>query len=182
MESKQKILENLRYKRKFIGNVMALLVGVLLILTVIFCTVLPAYAQITALLAKQREQEEYLAKLIDFADKHVDYTAYENKKYQELARLQQSLWQLTDSNQAHNKLQRLAQKEHLMIKQLQSLSENKNKATIKIELIGNYFALLRWLQQVEQLPLVVQKIELKGQADGNIRADLLLQGTFLSKK
>lgn len=180
MKSKEKILENLPHKRKFIGNVIALLAGFLLILTVFFGTALPGYVQITALLAKQREQAEYLANLIDFADKHVDYTAYENKKYQELARLQQSLWQLTDSNQAQNKLQRLAQKEHLMIKQLQSLSENK--ATIKIELIGNYFALLRWLQKVEKMPLAVQKIELKGQADGNICADLLLQGTFLSKK
>lgn len=182
MESTQKILENLHHKKFFIGNVLALSVGLLIIFTVSVHTALPAYREITLLLAKRQEQAEILAKVTDFANKHVDYAAYEKQKYQELADLQQSLWQLTDSNQAQNKLQRLAQKQNLVIQQLQCLSEDKNKAVIKMEVTGNYFALLRWLKQIEKLPLTVQKVELRGQADGNICVGLLLQGIFAARE
>lgn len=182
MESTQKILENLRHKRKFIGNALALLAGLSIVLTIIFRAALPAYTEITLLLAKRQEQAEILAKVTDFANKHVDYAAYEKQKYQELANLQQSLWQLTDSNQAQNKLQRLAQKQNLVIQQLQCLSEDRKKAVIKMEVTGNYFALLRWLKQIEKLLLTVQKIEIKGQANGNVCAVLLLQGTFAARE
>ena len=117
--------------------------------------------------------------------------------------LKQRLQRLRDINQLQGQLQLLAAKQGVVLKNMQVLTELKQQKSVKdentmnakntskseqgegnkvalrtmqlkLELTGDYFAVLRWLRQVEKLQLAVQTIQIKGQGTGIVAASIVL--------
>ncbi|MGM9568539.1 MAG: hypothetical protein ACI3XC_00505 [Phascolarctobacterium sp.] len=189
-----------------VGSVLALLSGLVVLCMTMVMVAWPAYGQLQELWEQRRQQKEQLLELQQFAAQHADYKAYEEAKYKELVQLKQGLQQLGDSNQLLGRLQLLSAKQGLALKNMQVLTENKEKTNVpnkvgdqqgmqakgkstaptltsvqlKLELAGDYFGLLRWLKQVEKLKLAVQSVEIKGQKGGIVSASLVLRCPILA--
>ena len=187
--------------RRGLGNMLSLLGGLAVLCFTTITVAWPAYGQLRELWEERRQQKDQLLELQQFAAQHADYKAYEEAKYKELVQLKQGLQQLGDSNQLLGRLQLLSTKQGLVLKNMQVLTESKDKTNeqskagakqggqakgrsttpvltsmqLKLELIGDYFALLRWLKQVEKLKLAVQSVEIKGQGVGLVSASLVLR-------
>ena len=163
----------------------------------------PSYGELRQMWQEYKQQRAELEKLEEFAALHADYSAYEEAKYKELVQLKQRLQRLRDINQLQGQLQLLAAKQGVVLKNMQVLTELKQQKSVKdentmnakntskseqgegnkvalrtmqlkLELTGDYFAVLRWLRQVEKLQLAVQTIQIKGQGTGIVAASIVL--------
>ena len=159
---------------------------------------LPAYEKIVALYQEQQKQEAALLRVQQFAASHTDYEAYAAIRLRELQQLRSKLPQWTDLNQAQGRLQQLAMRQGLLVKQLQlvegkqeQLEPKKNQGNqekqelaskqLQIELAGDYFALVRWLKQAERQHIQVERIEIKGHISGMVQANMCLRCFLLAK-
>ena len=152
--------------------------SVLLLLGVVLQIAVPAYGEINALWQQRQAQQDTLLKLQEFATVHADFGAYEEARYKELVQLKQGVQQLEDSNLLQRQLQLVAAKQRLQIKAMQvatpvNVSKGVNDQ-LRLELAGEYFALLRWLKQVERLRLTVESLEIKGLGKGMVSANCLV--------
>ena len=183
----------------------AMVAGLLVFFFTLWRVVWPSLEVLQEMWQQGRQQRAKLEQLQEFAALHADYGAYEEAKYKELVQLKQRLQQLGDSNQLQGQLQLLAVKQGLVVKNMQVLPdapspqatgtrENyKGKKTLadrtkavtlknmglKLELVGDYFALLRWLRQVEKRQLALETIQIKGQGTGTVTASLVLRCPLL---
>ena len=115
-----------------------------------------------------------------------------------MQQLRSKLPQWTDLNQAQGRLQQLAMRQGLLVKQLQlvdskqeQLEPKKNQGNqekqelaskqLQIELAGDYFALVRWLKQAERQHIQVERIEIKGHISGMVQANMCLRCFLLAK-
>lgn len=162
------------------------------------CVAFPAYEKIVALYQEQQKQEAALRRVEQFAASHADYGAYAAIRLRELQQLRSKLPQWTDLNQAQGRLQQLAMRQGLLVKQLQlvdskqeQLEPKKNQSNqdkqelaskqLQIELAGDYFALVRWLKQAERQHIQVERIEIKGHISGMVQANMCLRCFLLAK-
>ena len=149
---------------------LAMLAAFCLLMWTLLKVALPAYAEVRGLWQQRDEAQMQLQRLQEFAVRHANYSAYEEGRYKELVRLKQSLQQLEDSNLLQRQLQLEAVKQGLALKSMQFVaSENAAKSSrqqLQLELAGEYFALLRWLRQVEKQRLTIDAIEIKGVGTG----------------
>ena len=179
--------------------------GLLVFFFTLWRVVWPSLGELQEMWQQGRQQRAKLEQLQEFAALHADYGAYEEAKYKELVQLKQRLQQLGDSNQLQGQLQLLAVKQGLVVKNMQVLpdapspqatgtrenykgkkgpADRKKAATLKnmglkLELVGDYFALLRWLRQVEKRQLALETIQIKGQGTGTVTASLVLRCPLL---
>ena len=157
---------------------LAMLAAFCLLMWTLLKVALPAYAEVRGLWQQRDEAQMQLQRLQEFAVRHANYSAYEEGRYKELVRLKQSLQQLEDSNLLQRQLQLEAVKQGLALKSMQFVaSENAAKSSrqqLQLELAGEYFALLRWLRQVEKQRLTIDDIEIKGAGSGLVQAKLSL--------
>ena len=179
--------------------------GLLVFFFTLWRVVWPSLEVLQEMWQQGRQQRAKLEQLQEFAALHADYGAYEEAKYKELVQLKQRLQQLGDSNQLQGQLQLLAVKQGLVVKNMQVLpdapspqttgtrgnykgkkgpADRKKAATLKnmglkLELVGDYFALLRWLRQVEKRQLALETIQIKGQGTGTVTASLVLRCPLL---
>lgn len=159
---------------------------------------LPAYEKIVALYQEQQKQEAALLRVQQFAASHTDYEAYAAIRLRELQQLRSKLPQWTDLNQAQGRLQQLAMRQGLLVKQLQlvegkqeQLEPKKNQGNqekqelaskqLQIELAGDYFALVRWLKQAERQHIQVERIEIRGHISGMVQANMCLRCFLLAR-
>lgn len=159
---------------------------------------LPAYEKIVALYQEQQKQEAALLRVQQFAASYADYEAYAAIRLRELQQLRSKLPQWTDLNQAQGRLQQLAMRQGLLVKQLQlvegkqeQLEPKKNQGNqekqelaskqLQIELAGDYFALVRWLKQAERKHIQVERIEIKGHISGMVKANMCLRCFLLAR-
>lgn len=183
----------------------AMVAGLLVFFFTLWRVVWPSLEVLQEMWQQGRQQRAKLEQLQEFAALHADYGAYEEAKYKELVQLKQRLQQLGDSNQLQGQLQLLAVKQGLVVKNMQVLpdapspqttgtrgnykgkkgpADRKKAATLKnmglkLELVGDYFALLRWLRQVEKRQLALETIQIKGQGTGTVTASLVLRCPLL---
>ena len=183
----------------------AMVAGLLVFFFTLWRVVWPSLEELQKMWQQGRQQRAKLEQLQEFAALHADYGAYEEAKYKELVQLKQRLQQLGDSNQLQGQLQLLAVKQGLVVKNMQVLpdspspqatgtrgnykgkqgpADRKKAATLKnmglkLELVGDYFALLRWLRQVEKRQLALETIQIKGQGTGTVTASLVLRCPLL---
>ena len=183
----------------------AMVAGLLVFFFTLWRVVWPSLGELQEMWQQGRQQRAKLEQLQEFAALHADYGAYEEAKYKELVQLKQRLQQLGDSNQLQGQLQLLAVKQGLVVKNMQVLpdapspqttgtrgnykgkkgpADRKKAATLKnmglkLELVGDYFALLRWLRQVEKRQLALETIQIKGQGTGTVTASLVLRCPLL---
>ena len=61
------------------------------------------------------------------------------------------------------------------------LAKNLTLKQLKLELVGDYFALVRWLKQVEKQHIQVQMLEIKGRANGQVLASLSLRCIIMAQ-
>ena len=179
--------------------------GLLVFFFTLWRVVWPSLGELQEMWQQGRQQRAKLEQLQEFAALHADYGAYEEAKYKELVQLKQRLQQLGDSNQLQGQLQLLAVKQGLVVKNMQVLPDapspqttgtrgnykgkkgpaDRTKAAtlknmgLKLELVGDYFALLRWLRQVEKRQLALETIQIKGQGTGTVTASLVLRCPLL---
>ena len=179
--------------------------GLMVFFFTLWRVVWPSLGELQEMWQQGRQQRVKLEQLQEFAALHADYGAYEEAKYKELVQLKQRLQQLGDSNQLQGQLQLLAVKQGLVVKNMQVLPDapspqakgtrenykgkkapavRTKAATIKnmglkLELVGDYFALLRWLRQVEKRQLALETIQIKGQGTGTVTASLVLRCPLL---
>ena len=157
---------------------LAMLAAFCLLMWTLLKVALPAYAEVRGLWQQRDEAQMQLQRLQEFAVRHANYSAYEEGRYKELVRLKQSLQQLEDSNLLQRQLQLGAVKQGLVLKSMQFVaSENaakRSRQQLQLELAGEYFALLRWLRQVEKQRLTIDAIEIKGVGTGLVHSKLSL--------
>lgn len=183
----------------------AMVAGLLVFFFTLWRVVWPSLGELQEMWQQGRQQRAKLEQLQEFAALHADYGAYEEAKYKELVQLKQRLQQLGDSNHLQGQLQLLAVKQGLVVKNMQVLPDapspqaigtrgnykgkktpaDRTKAAtlknmgLKLELVGDYFALLRWLRQVEKRQLALETIQIKGQGTGTVTASLVLRCPLL---
>ena len=183
----------------------AMVAGLLVFFFTLWRVVWPSLEVLQEMWQQGRQQRAKLEQLQEFAALHADYGAYEEAKYKELVQLKQRLQQLGDSNHLQGQLQLLAVKQGLVVKNMQVLPDapspratgtrenykgkkgpaDRTKAAtlknmgLKLELVGDYFALLRWLRQVEKRQLALETIQIKGQGTGTVTASLVLRCPLL---
>ena len=160
---------------------LAIVTAIVLLLWTMLQVAVPAYAQVCKLWQERALEQERLLKLKEFATRHADYSAYEEGRYRELVRLKQGLQRLEDGNLLQRQLQLEAVKRGLALKNMQAVAvENAVKGSsqqlsmLKLELAGEYFALLGWLKQVEKQRLIIESIEIRGMGNGFVQAKLSL--------
>ncbi|MGM9529248.1 MAG: hypothetical protein ACI3XH_04540 [Phascolarctobacterium sp.] len=191
------------YKGKTL-NGLTLFLGLTVLAWTVAAVVMPKCEEGQGLWRQRQQQKLKLERLLDFAARHADYAAYEEARFRELVKLKEGVQQATDSNQLQQLLQLGAAKNKLLVKNMQVVPGNDGRIAskaegkipapqaqaslgmtsvqLKLELVGDYFALLRWLKQVEKQRVAIQKIEIKGQGMGLVSANLVVRCFVMNAK
>ena len=180
---------------KRIGNAVLLCMGVAVLGLTMTQMVAPSYMKLQGIWQQRQQQKQRLERIARFANQHADYQAYEAGKFKELVHLKQKVQQLGEINQLSKQLQLWAVKQRVEIKNMQIITEEKGKQSaakeaalgmskvqLKLELAGEYFAVLRWLKQVEKQRIGIKSIEIKGDGLGLVAARLDLSCVVIAAK
>ena len=186
---------SLDVRKKGIGNAALLCMSVAVLGLTMTQMVAPSYMKLQGIWQQRQQQKERLERIARFANQHADYQAYEAGKFKELVHLKQKVQQLGEINQLSKQLQLWAVKQRVEIKNMQIITEEKGKQSaakeaalgmskvqLKLELAGEYFAVLRWLKQVEKQRIGIKSIEIKGDGLGLVAARLDLSCVVIAAK
>ena len=186
---------SLDVRKKGIGNAALLCMSVAVLGLTMTQMVAPSYMKLQGIWQQRQQQKQRLERIARFANQHADYQAYEAGKFKELVHLKQNVQQLGEINQLSKQLQLWAVKQRVEIKNMQIITEEKGKQSVakeaalgmskvqlKLELAGEYFAVLRWLKQVEKQRIGIKSIEIKGDGLGLVAARLDLSCVVIAAK
>ena len=186
---------SLDVRKKGIGNAALLCMSVAVLGLTMTQMVAPSYMKLQGIWQQRQQQKQRLERIARFANQHADYQAYEAGKFKELVHLKQKVQQLGEINQLSKQLQLWAVKQRVEIKNMQIITEEKGKQSaakeaalgmskvqLKLELVGEYFAVLRWLKQVEKQRIGIKRIEIKGDGLGLVAARLDLSCVVIAAK
>ena len=186
---------SLDVRGKRIGNAALLCMSVAVLGLIMTQMVAPSYMKLQGIWQQRQQQKQRLERIARFANQHADYQAYEAGKFKELVHLKQKVQQLGEINQLSKQLQLWAVKQRVEIKNMQIITEEKGKQSaakeaalgmskvqLKLELAGEYFAVLRWLKQVEKQRIGIKSIEIKGDGLGLVAARLDLSCVVIAAK
>ena len=186
---------SLDVRKKGIGNAALLCMSVAVLGLTMTQMVAPSYMKLQGIWQQRQQQKQRLERIARFANQHADYQAYEAGKFKELVHLKQKVQQLGEINQLSKQLQLWAVKQRVEIKNMQIITEEKGKQSaakeaalgmskvqLKLELAGEYFAVLRWLKQVEKQRIGIKSIEIKGDGLGLVAARLDLSCEVIAAK
>ena len=186
---------SLDVRKKGIGNAALLCMSVAVLGLTMTQMVAPSYMKLQGIWQQRQQQKQRLEQIARFANQHADYQAYEAGKFKELVHLKQKVQQLGEINQLSKQLQLWAVKQRVEIKNMQIITEEKGKQSaakeaalgmskvqLKLELVGEYFAVLRWLKQVEKQRIGIKSIEIKGDGLGLVAARLDLSCVVIAAK
>lgn len=186
---------SLDVRKKGIGNAALLCMSVAVLGLTMTQMVAPSYMKLQGIWQQRQQQKQRLERIARFANQHADYQAYEAGKFKELVHLKQNVQQLGEINQLSKQLQLWAVKQRVEIKNMQIITEEKGKQSaakeaalgmskvqLKLELAGEYFAVLRWLKQVEKQRIGIKSIEIKGDGLGLVAARLDLSCVVIAAK
>ena len=186
---------SLDVRKKGIGNAALLCMSVAVLGLTMTQMVAPSYMKLQGIWQQRQQQKQRLERIARFANQHADYQAYEAGKFKELVHLKQKVQQLGEINQLSKQLQLWAVKQRVEIKNMQIITEEKakqpaakeaglgmSKVQLKLELAGEYFAVIRWLKQVEKQRIGIKSIEIKGDGLGLVAARLDLSCIVIAAK
>ena len=186
---------SLDVRKKGIGNAALLCMSVAVLCLTMTQMVVPSYMKLQGIWQQRQQQKQRLERIARFANQHADYQAYEAGKFKELVHLKQKVQQLGEINQLSKQLQLWAVKQRVEIKNMQIITEEKakqpaakeaglgmSKVQLKLELAGEYFAVIRWLKQVEKQRIGIKSIEIKGDGLGLVAARLDLSCVVIAAK
>ena len=186
---------SLDVRKKGIGNAALLCMSVAVLGLTMTQMVAPSYMKLQGIWQQRQQQKQRLERIARFANQHADYQAYEAGKFKELVHLKQKVQQLGEINQLSKQLQLWAVKQRVEIKNMQIITEEKGKQSaakeaalgmskvqLKLELAGEYFAVIRWLKQVEKQRIGIKSIEIKGDGLGLVAARLDLSCEVMAVK
>ena len=186
---------SLDVRKKGIGNAALLCMSVAVLGLTMTQMVAPSYMKLQGIWQQRQQQKQRLERIARFANQHADYQAYEAGKFKELVHLKQNVQQLGEINQLSKQLQLWAVKQRVEIKNMQIITEEKGKQSaakeaalgmskvqLKLELAGEYFAVIRWLKQVEKQRIGIKSIEIKGDGLGLVAARLDLSCVVIAAK
>ena len=186
---------SLDVRKKGIGNAALLCMSVAVLGLTMTQMVAPSYMKLQGIWQQRQQQKQRLERIARFANQHADYQAYEAGKFKELVHLKQKVQQLGEINQLSKQLQLWAVKQRVEIKNMQIITEEKGKQSaakeaalgmskvqLKLELAGEYFAVIRWLKQVEKQRIGIKSIEIKGDGLGLVAARVDLTCVVIAAK
>ena len=186
---------SLDVRGKGIGNAALLCMSVAVLGLTMTQMVAPSYMKLQGIWQQRQQQKQRLERIARFANQHADYQAYEAGKFKELVHLKQKVQHLGEINQLPKQLQLWAVKQRVEIKNMQIITEEKakqpaakeaslgmSKVQLKLEIAGEYFAVLRWLKQVEKQRIGIKSIEIKGDGLGLVAARLDLSCVVIAAK
>ena len=186
---------SLDVRKKGIGNAVLLCMGVAVLGFTMTQMVAPSYMKLQGIWQQRQQQKQRLERIARFANQHADYQAYEAGNFKELVHLKLNVQQLGEINQLSKQLQLWAVKQRVEIKNMQIITEEKGKQSaakeaalgmskvqLKLELAGEYFAVIRWLKQVEKQRIGIKSIEIKGDGLGLVAARLDLSCVVIAAK
>ena len=192
---KKKICKMWDYHWKFYGWPLVLLLALVLLLRAAAAVGLPSYREYLQLRGLARVTEQQVAKLQNFALSHSDYDSYMAGKSKELAGLRPKLPQCRDGTDAQTMVQQLEVAQGVQIDSLES-AEHQEKASptgkqavqeglrvfaLRGEAQGDYYAVLRWLRQLESRQARVRELKLQGTAEGMVKAQLVINVYGMNK-
>ena len=159
--------------------------SLLLLLNVVWRTALPAWAEYAALRQQTLNQEQETSRYRDFAKRHGDYESYIALQERELADAQGRLRAAGDINAAQSAVQEAAQANGVLLAEMSAAgaSPKANGALaayqeyrLRLQAEGDYYAVLRWLRQLERQGLSVGELRLLGDGEsGRVHAEILLR-------
>lgn len=153
------------------------------------CTVeqigMPGLEEYTALRREALRQQEELQRLQSFALQYGNYEAYLADKTQELADLKGRLQGTGDVNAVQSAAQRLALANGVALLEASAdaaakinngAKQERTVQRLRLQAEGDYYAVLRWLRQLERQPLALDELRLQGEeSSGRVRAEILLK-------
>ncbi|WP_405383973.1 hypothetical protein [Phascolarctobacterium sp.] len=180
---------------KFYGWPIVLLLALALLLWAVAAVGLPSYREYLQLRGRAQLTAQQAEKLQNFALFHSDYDNYVAEKSRELAGLSKKLPQCRDGTEAQTMVQQLALAQGVQLDSLQG-DEAKEKTspagkqtvkdgllvfTLRGEAQGGYYAVLRWLRQLENKQAHIRELKLQGTAEGMVKAQLVINVYGINK-
>lgn len=145
----------------------------------------PGLAEYAALRREAEQQRQELDRLKSMAADQSGYEAGIARKAAELADLKRKLQASGDINAVQNAVQRLAVDSGVQLLEISASAavnaadgvQRPNKLQrLQVQAEGDYYAVLRWLRQLERQGTAVDELRLQGEGDGGrVRAGLLLK-------
>lgn len=145
----------------------------------------PGLAEYAALRREEQQQRQELERLKFLAADQAGYEAGIARQAAELAALKSRMQATGDINAVQDAVQRLAMDSGVQLLEI-SASAAANTADgvqrpnrlhrLQVQAEGDYYAVLRWLRQLERQGTAVDELRLQGEGDGGrVRAGLLLK-------
>lgn len=141
----------------------------------------PGLAEYAALRREEQQQRQELERLKSLAADQAGYEAGIARQAAELASLKNRLRAAGDINAVQNIVQRLAVSSGVQLLEISASSadgvQRQNKLhRLQVQAEGDYYAVLRWLRQLERQGTAVDELRLQGEGtDGRVRAGLSLK-------
>lgn len=145
----------------------------------------PGLAEYAALRREAEQQRQELERLQSLAADQAGYEAAIARQTAELAALKSRLQASGDINAVQNAVQRLAVDSGVQLLEISASTaansadgvQRQNKLhRLQVQAEGDYYAVLRWLRQLERQGTAVDELRLQGEGSGGrVRAGLLLK-------
>ncbi len=150
---------------------------------------LPALAEYGDIQRQTAKQRQELALWQSFAARHGDYEGYIAEQSKELAALQSSIRAAGDMNASQSAVQEAALANGVMLAEMSAasgaavkLKDGYQERRLRLQAEGDYYALLRWLRQLERQGLAVGELRLQGEEEsGRVHAEILLKTYGIEK-
>lgn len=136
--------------------------------------------------AKADKLQTKLTRQLRFANEHSDYKTYKTRLLGKQNDLEQKVEQQLSLNIGLQRLQKQAQAQGIQMSKLQIegkpvvLQNGLQMQTLNVSAIGEFYALLRWLRQVERYGCKVKELRLQSnmQTEKVLKMDISLQFSF----
>lgn len=136
--------------------------------------------------AKADKLQTKLTRQLRFANEHSDYKTYKTRLQDKQNDLEQKVEQQLSLNIGLQRLQKQAQAQGIQLSKLQIegkpvvLQNGLQMQTLNVSAIGEFYALLRWLRQVERDGCKVKELRLQSnmQTEKVLKMDISLQFSF----
>ncbi|MDO4921999.1 MAG: hypothetical protein Q4E64_09280 [Phascolarctobacterium sp.] len=145
----------------------------------------PGLAEYAALQRETEQQRQELERLKSLAADQDGYEAGIARQAAELAALKSRLQAAGDINAVQNAVQRLAVDSGVQLLEISASAavnaadgvQRQNKLhRLQVQAEGDYYAVLRWLRQLERQGTAVDELRLQGEGSaGRVRAGLMLK-------
>lgn len=138
------------------------------------------------LVAREKTQQIMLVSVRRFANEHSNYERYSFAQKKKLQQLEKQIMQKNSAHKSIAYLQNFAEKQNIKLADVQILTDKQTKTIekmqiqrVKINALGDFFYILRWLRQLERETWKVYELKLCSEQDNSnlLHIELVLELT-----